>query len=1050
MEFRLLGGIEAHGSGEPVDLGPARQQTVLAALLMDVNRTVATDQLVYRVWGEDPARRARDTLYSYLSRLRGVLPRAGVDISRRSGGYAVVTDALAVDVHRFRHLLEKAHRAADDRAAAAAFQEALAVWRGTPFAGVDTPWFNAAREALSRERLAAELDCVDVRLRLGEHTVLLPALSDRSAAHPLDERLAAQYMVALYRCGRQADALAHYRRVRATLAQELGIDPGTELQRLHQAILSGSPELNPQPAAPPIAAAPVRNTSEVAWTVQCQLPLDAPGFVGRAAVIRRLEEELTAAATVPVILSGSPGVGKTALAVHLCHRLRAAFPDGQWYVRLSGTGDRPRDPAEVLSALLRTCGQEPHTIPEPLEDRAAVFRGRLADRKVLLVLDNAADAEQVRPLLPGTTGVAVLVTSRSDLRGLTASHAARTTPLDVLAPAEARALLASTLGAQRVGDEPEAAERLAELCARLPLALRIAAANLAARPGRSLTGYATELAADGRLTKLSVTGDRQAAVRTAFDHSYAALEPDTAHLFALLGLHPGPDFTAEAAAALIASPIGVAERLLDQLTTAGLVQHTASDRFQFHDLLRLYAAEHAAADPGQAAAWRRLCDWYLATADAATAFGYTGIVQLPRTRVESTRFDDRHQALAWLESERANLVAVITHAAEAGPHRIAWQLADQLRPYFYRRRHQTEWEAAMTAGLRAAEHEGEALAQAAMQHGFFLLRQHAGDIQAALEAVHLALEGYRRTGFTSGEGAILTNLALHYGQRGQMRHALDWMEKSIAIARSLGRPIQVGRGLNMAGLIHSYLGELDRALERTTEAIETYLKAGHQSLTISPRINRAIAHHALGQYEEALADGTEALRLCHSHQQRHSVAGAHELLARVYRDTGQTDLAYTHAEQALQRARETGDPANETDSLITLGSLHRLRCRLDLALARLEEALTITCRCDFRHQEAEVNAQLAHAHLASGSAPTATHHAHQALALARALDLRPAEHRALTALAAIAHTTGTPAEAADHTAQAQRIQNETRYHPSPADEPQVTHFPGPAATGSGS
>lgn len=593
----MLGGIEAHESGEPLDLGPARQQTVLAALLMDANRTVSTDQLVHRVWGDAPPRRARGAVYSYLSRLRRLLPGPTVDISRRSGGYAVVVDAMAVDVHRFRRLLDRARRTDDDQDAAATFRRALASWRGEPFAGADTPWFNAAREALARDRQAAELDCVDVRLRLGEHAALLTALSERSAAHPLDERLAAQYMLALYRCGRQADSLARYRRVRATLAEELGIDPGTELRHLHQLILAGSPELNPRSTVPVALRPP-----EPAWQVQCQLPSDVPVFAGRAAVIRHLEEVLTGAVAAPVILSGSPGVGKSALAVHLGHRLRAAFPDGQLYVRLSGTGDRPRDPAEVLAALLRTCGQEPHTIPEPLDDRAAAFRSRLADRRVLLVLDQATDAEQVRPLLPGTSDVAVLVTSRSDLRGLAASHSARIEPVEVLTPAGARALLAGTLGPERVGDEPEAADRLAALCAHLPLALRIAAANLAARPGRSLHEYAAELAGEGRLAKLSITGDPQAAVRTAFDHAYAALEPDTARLFSLLGLHPGPDFTAGSAASLLDAPLPVAERLLDRLVTAGLARPTAAGRYQFHDLLRLYAAQHATAGRGRAAA----------------------------------------------------------------------------------------------------------------------------------------------------------------------------------------------------------------------------------------------------------------------------------------------------------------------------------------------------------------------------------------------------------------------------------------------------------------
>lgn len=1013
VEFRLLGRVEARTDAGPVELGPARQQTVLAALLVDANQPVPLDQLAHRVWGDEPPQRATQTLYSYVSRLRRLLP--GLIARAPGGGYVLKADESMVDVHRFHRLLGLARQADDDAGTVALFQEALALWQGEPFAGADTPWFNAARDTLRKERWAAELDCTDLRLRLGEHAALIVVLAEHGAAHPLDERLAAQYMLALYRCGRQADALAHYRHLRGVLAEELGIDPGQELQRLHQAIVSGSPELSPPPAAPPVAATAIVGTpTEAVWTVQCQLPLDTPDFVGRTELIRRLEEELTGPVAAPVVVSGSPGVGKSALAVHLGHRLRAAFPDGQWYMYLAGNSGRPRDPAEALSAMLRTSGQDPRTIPETLEDRAAAFRSRLADRRMLLVLDDAAGVEQVRPLLPGTAGVAVLVTSRSDLRGLAVSHAARSVPLEVLTPPEARSLLANALGAGRVGSEPEAAERLAGLCARLPLALRIAAANLAARSARSLTEYAAELADGGRLDKLSVAGDDQAAVGTAFDHSYATLEPETARLFGLLGLHPGLDSTSEAAAALLGVPVRVAERLLDQLTTAGLLQRTAVDRFQFHDLLRLYAAEHAAADPDRAAAWQRLCDWYLANVDAATAFDYVGSVQLPRPRTVSDRFADRHQALAWLENERANLVAVITHAAQAGPHRIAWQLADQLRPYFYRRRHQPEWEAAMTAGLRAAEHEGEVLPQAAMHQGFFLLRQHAGDIEAALEAVHLALEGYRRAGFAPGEGAIMTNLALHYGQRGQMRHALGWQEKSIAIARSLGQPNQLGRGLNMAGLIHSYLGELDRALERTTEAIESYLNAGYDSLTISPRINRAIAHHALGQYEEALADGTEALRLCYDHHKRPSMSTAHEILARVYRDTGRPDLADSHAEQALHSARETGDAANEADCLITLGSLHRLHGRLDQASAHLKEALRITRRCDFRHQQAEAHVGLALVRLDSGDSALAAGHAELALTIARELELRLTERRALMALGAVGRATGNHTAAARH------------------------------------
>ncbi|MER5218593.1 BTAD domain-containing putative transcriptional regulator [Streptomyces sp. NPDC002838] len=931
-----------------------------------------------------------------------------------------------MDVHRFRHLLAEARRAADDSDAAATFQRALATWHGTPFATADTPWFNAARDTLQKEQRAAELECTDLRLRLGEHAGLLAVLAERSAAHPLDERLAAQYMLALYRCSRQADALAHYRHLRGMLAEELGIDPGQELQRLHQAILSGDAELS----APTVHAS-VRRPAGSAWAVQCQLPLATPGFAGRSELLHRLEELLAPPAGVPVVVSGLPGVGKTALAVHLGHRLRPAFPDGQWYVRLLGTTDRPRDPSEVLSGLLRACGQDADTIPQALEDRAAAFRSRVADRRVLLILDDAADAEQIRPLLPGTAGVSVLVTSRRDLWGLTVSHAAHIVPLDVLELPEAITLLTGILGEQRVGAEPEAAARLAELCARLPLALRIAAANLAARPGRSLTRYADELADGNRLAKLSIVGDRQAAVRTAFDHSHAALEPAAARLFALLGLHPGSDFTAEAAAALPGAEPTATERLLDQLVTAGLVQRTASDRFQFHDLLRLYAAEHAAADPGQAAAWQRLCAWYLATTDAATAFDYRGRAQLPRPRAESHRFADRDQASAWLDEERANLIAVIRRAAETGPRPFAWQLADQLRMYLYHRRHQPEWEAAATAALEAAERDGEALARASMQHSLGLLRLSTGEVETALETLHSALDGYRSTGFAPGEAAILSNLALLHGQRGQMRLARQWQEQGVGILRSLDRGLQLSGALNTLAVIHTYLGEFTPAVERTTEAIGICLKEEAPQALISPLINRALAHHGLGRYGEALADGTEALRRCRDHQDRHDEANAHLAVAITHRDTGRADLAAGHAEQALQAARTSGEPASEIDALITSGSVDHLRGNPARAAALLDEALTLAERHDFRQQHAEIQTWLAHARLAMGDTARAAAHAEHALTTARDLELRPIACLALTALAAVLRATGDPAGAARHAAEAERVAQETSYRLPP-------------------
>ncbi|MFF3174699.1 BTAD domain-containing putative transcriptional regulator [Streptomyces sp. NPDC057900] len=1004
MEFQLLGPVAVSRDGHPISLGSPKQRCVLAAFLLAPGATLSTGHLIQCVWGDSPPPTARSTLHSYLTRLRGALSPQGdgtVGIHRRAGGYQLTAPAADVDLHRFRSLTAKARTTDGDTEAERILDEALDLWHGDPMSGIAGDWADAVRTRLEQERLAALLDRVDRRLAAGGRAGLTEQLRGLAAEHPWDERLAAQLMTVLFRSGRQAEALAHYESFRRSLAQEFGVDPGTALRQLHEAILRDAPELGAAPARPSAAT-----TDDAArdWTVQCQLPFAVPGFVGRQGAIRDLEILLAAAArgepAAPVVITGTPGVGKTAMAVHLGHRLRPVFPDGQWYVRLLGAGDRPRDPAEVLAALLQASGLDAAAIPEALDDRASAFRGRLSDRRVLIVLDDAADAEQVRPLLPGTAGVAVLITSRHELRGLGVSHAAHAVRLQVLDPDEAHTLLAGVLGEGRVTAEPEASRRLAEQCARLPLALRIAAANLAARPGRSLEAYTADLDGAGRLAKLSIAGDRRAAVRTAFDHSLAVLDPAAARLFVLLGLHPGPDFGAEAAAALLGADPFVAEELLDVLADASLLQRTAADRFVFHDLLRLYAAEHAAAQPAHEEAWQRLCDWYLAAADAATAFEYTGVAQLPRERAASGRFADRKQALEWLDQELTNLVAVVGAAAATGPPHIAWQIADQLRMYVYYRHHRVEWKAIATAGLHAAEAAGVPLARAAMLQSLGVLGHHTEDQGSNLDHFLGALAGYRSAGFVPGEVSVMSNLAVYYGRRGQMRQAGEWQQRGVELLRDLDRPVLLGLALNVVALIHSYLGEPEPAIERASEAIELALHHGQPMGTISPLVNRAIAHHGRGDYEAALADGTRALRLSREHAKRRNEADAHEVLARVHRDTGRLDLARPPAEKALAFARETADPTALSDCLMNLGELSLVSEELSRAVVYLEEALEIAGRSGFRHQEAEARTVLARVRYAQGNAEAAVELAEAALAAAQELGLRPVEHRARTVLAA--------------------------------------------------
>ncbi|HEX8344780.1 MAG TPA: AfsR/SARP family transcriptional regulator, partial [Actinoplanes sp.] len=496
VEFAVLGAVEARINGRSVDLGHARQRSVLGVLLVEAARPVPIDELVGRVWGESAPRQAASALYSYLSRLRRAVADApGVEIKRQPGGYLLTADPQAVDVHRFRRLLTLARTSKSDASAAELFAQAMELWRGEPFAGLDTPWLSSVRHTLCSERFAAELDRNDVLLRLGRHGELLPVLSAAVVEHPLDERLAEQSMLALYRCGRQADADEQYRRIRGCLADELGSDPGAALRRLHERILAADPCLaaGPAPAAP-VDDAPVNDAHgsdaavadaqpAVPAPVPAQLPADVRAFTGRTEELAALDRLLgrpdgdgqqpVADPVTIAVLSGTAGVGKSALAVRWAHRVREEFSDGQLYVNLRGYDlEQPVAAADALAWFLTALGVRGPEIPLETDERAGRYRSEVAGRRMLVLLDNASSVEQVRPLLPGTGSCLVLITSRDSLPGMVAVHGAERVTLDLLPLPDAVALLRRLIGA-RVDDEPAAAEELAAACARLPLALRI-------------------------------------------------------------------------------------------------------------------------------------------------------------------------------------------------------------------------------------------------------------------------------------------------------------------------------------------------------------------------------------------------------------------------------------------------------------------------------------------------------------------------------------------------------------------------------------------------
>ncbi|WP_308210272.1 AfsR/SARP family transcriptional regulator [Amycolatopsis iheyensis] len=665
VRFGLLGTIEAHVAGEPVDLGPARQRTVLAALLVDANRPVSLEQLVDRVWADRPPLRARESLYSYLSRLRGSAAGRGLEIERVGGGYVPHVDPDAVDLHRFRRLVAEAHDA-DDEAAAELFEQALALWRGGALTDVDTPWADDLRRALAAERWAAELAHADLRLRQGGHAELLADLTERTRDHPLDERLAGQVVLALYRCGRQADALAHYERLRQLLAEELGADPSPPLRELHQRILRGDPGL----AAPEADAVPN------------QFPAAPSSFIGRGDELAAL----TAAADRRVVqisaLAGAGGVGKTWLVLHWAYAHRDRFPGGQLFADLHGfsSANAPLAPSVVLRRFLGELGVQPSRVPPDPDAQAALYRKLVAGRRLLVVLDNAADANQVIPLLPGSPAATTIVTSRRHLAPLITRYGARHLQLDILTQDEARALLAARLGAARLAAEPAAAEELIGLCGRYPLALAIMSRHAQTRPRIPLAEFAGELR-DLGLDALDHE-DPAVSLPTVLSWSLRALSPDQRTVFALLGIAPGPDIALPAAAALAGLPARRTGRLLTMLEEASLLTRRAGGRYAMHDLIRDYAAATAERDLAQEereAALRRVIGFAVHTTRAADHHldPHRQVVRpaplAPGT--EPLPLPDAPAAMAWFDAEHATLLAAQRTAAALGWHEAVWQLA---------------------------------------------------------------------------------------------------------------------------------------------------------------------------------------------------------------------------------------------------------------------------------------------------------------------------------------------------------------------------------------
>lgn len=975
MRIRALGPVRIWDGAQWAPVTAPHHRVVLAVLLAEAGQPVSRDRLVDEIWGGRPTRTAASAVNGYVMRLRRLLRAGGAgDVVSRAAGYELVTGEDTIDVQVFERMARAGKReVAEGRVADGVRQLSggLALWRGPALADVpETLTVSATAARLEQLRLAAYEERFAAQLELGQHAEIVEELAALADAHPMRERLCRHLMVSLYRCGRRAEALEAYRRVRDVLVNETGIEPGPELRDVERAVLTDDRSLA-APAVRPVAPA--------------QLPAVVTHFAGRRDPLAALDALAGQRPAPPVVVTGLAGVGKTALAVRWGHAERDRFPDGQFYVDLRGSSPRPPvTPMAALVHFLQALGVPAEQIPAEPDEAVGLYRSVTALRRILVVLDNAADADQVRPLLPGGAGCVVLVTSREQLRGLTAREGAARLRLDVLSPDEADDLLAMLLPGAAGRDTAE----LARLCGYLPLAMRIAAANLRAEL-TPIGRYNQRLAAGDRLAALGVPGDTTTATVAAFDQSYEAQPAAARRVFRLLGVAPGDVVTPPAAAALADVPVVEVEPLLDALARAHLLEQAAPACYRWHDLVRLYARRRGSVeDTDREAALDRLYDHYLSTMDLAAGLLYPSVVRLPLPSGVSARhrvgFSTAAEARSWVEAERDNMIAAVM---AAGPeHRTAaWRLTDHLRWHLDFTSPSGEWLPVTEAALAYARADDHPLGQAAAHLSRATVLLATSRYADALDDFRRALGFARRGGWAEGEGSALSNLAHVSFETGRLdlaaRYSLEALEIDTRIGRIAGR---LARLANL-GNIRLQQGRLADAVTYCEQVIELESQVGewHGQGTAHGCLGEA--HLLLGRYDEASVHLGRALATHRRAGARSCEADTLRLLAAVHGATGDLDRARRDAVEALRIAREVGDRWVEAHALLAHADLDLRAGDADPAIDRLGQVLALARGDGARHAEAQALIGLARAHRLRGGTgdDEARAYASRALAISR-------------------------------------------------------------------
>jgi DNA-binding SARP family transcriptional activator len=946
MEFGILGPLRVVVCDRRIGVASDKQRALLALLLLRANRTVTVDRLVDGVWPERAPATAHRLVHTYVWRLRRLFQDAGEHRDRiitEPTGYRLVAEAGELDLTRFDTMLDEGHAAfagGDPRRAADLLRAAVELWRGEPLEDVPlATGYTSELAALGERRAAAAELRMEAELALGRHAELIGELQRMQATHPLRERPAGLLMLALYRAGRQAEALEVYRRLRQRLGDELGIDPGPEIRALHESLLRG------ETATAPPTVHPGPDPMD-------RLPPSVSDFTGRERELKRahgIVSRFAADAEVPgrspaIAVVGLAGVGKTAFALHLARTVARNFPDGLLFVDLQGFSGHPVAPRAALETLLRALGMPPDEVPTDLHEQQARYRAILADRRVLVLLDDARDEAQVRPLLPPGSRCLGLVTSRQHMPGL---DSVRTVVLDVLPAEDATRFLAAIVGEERVDRDPGAG-RVVDLCGGLPLAVRIAGARLAARPNWSLAEFATRLEREqARLANL-MAGDL--AVRGALELSVRTLRPPVGLALRRLGLLGGPQIGVEAVACLADLPTGTAAAVVEELADASLLQSTARiDRYRLHDLVRLFAADLARTDDPpdeRAAALRRLLSWYL-----HTVYGVDELLTPHRVRPAvdwcepapapappPATFPTVTDALDWCEAERPALVAAVRAASAYGLHQHGWQLAALLWGFFNQRRHWTDWLATHEVALASARELGDLQAQAQIHNNLGNVYHDLHRLDEASHHLEQALATRREMGDRAGEASSLNNLGGVYRLMGRHDEAIACLERSLAIRRALGNRAAEGNTLINLGDVYHTAGRYTDSVACLEQALGIQRELGSRHGEAGALVNLADTLIDLGRYDDAGAGLSRADALFEELGNRYGQAFVRHHRGRVQLALGRYEDALEHLHEALAARTAMGDRSGCADTLVRIGETHLAAGRTDEARAAWRRA----------------------------------------------------------------------------------------------------------------